>query len=101
MRNEINICNYFFAECCEPTKTLRSNFGKVTIEQTMNTYVSGQAFYQALLQLKIPMTGTNYHTCKFALKIKPAYENTVLFDSWTYAENRIIDIEIINEQFIN
>jgi len=101
MKNEILVCKYFLTECCEPTKQVRSNFGKVSIEQTMNTYVSGQAFYQALQELNIQMSGTNYHNCKFALKIKPKYENIVLFEPFRLPQDRLTDIEIINEQFIN
>lgn len=93
MKNEIDICKYFFTECCEPTKTLRSNFGKVSIEQSMNTYVSGNSFYQALKELDIPTKGTSYDDCKFALKIKRECENTVLFEPFRLSLDRIIDVE--------
>ncbi len=89
---EIQICKYFFKNYCETTKQFRSNFGKVSIEQSMNTYVGGDSFFAALQSLEIPIKGTNYHDCKFALKIKPKCDGIIFFENWAPAEQRMDQI---------
>jgi len=93
---EVEICKHFFTNYCVPLKTKRTNFGKVTIETMLNTYVSGEAFYLALMALNVPMKGNNYHDCTFALKVNPRCTEMALFENWTTAQNRLTEIKEID-----
>jgi hypothetical protein len=96
-QNEIDICKYFFTNYCTPLKTKRTNFGKVTIETMLNTYVSGEAFYLALKALDIPLSGTNYHNCTFALKLIKKQPENSLFGNFALAKDRFEEIKIQKE----
>jgi len=85
---QVKLCKHFFDNQCVKTKTLKSHFGKSTIEHFFGTYIKQSAFIEALRLADVKMITGKNGVLKFERAINNQFKNKVLFNDWSSASSR-------------